>query len=97
MQRSGVVELISDFPLIGAGGGSADWNGSVTWSDGEQTQVLTTTTVTPADLVVTLIMTATTGESAGAVGAATSTVTYELTDNVVYQADSFSPTFEWGG
>ena len=97
VQRSGVVELISDFPMIGFGGGSAGGNGSVTWSDGEQTQVVTTTTVTPSDLVVTVMMTATSGESAGAVGAATSTVTPVVTDNVIYQATSFGPTFEWSG
>ena len=97
VQRSGVVELISDFPMIGFGGGSAGGNGSVTWSDGEQTQVVTTTTVTPSDLVVTVMMTATSGESAGAVGTATSTVTPVVTDNVIYQATSFGPTFEWGG
>ena len=96
-QRSGVVELISDFPLIEFGGGSADGNGSVTWSDGEQTQVSTATTITPSDLVVTLMMTATTGASAGAVGTATSTVVPVVTDNVIRQATSFGPTFEWGG
>ena len=97
-QRSGVVELISDFPLIEFGGGSAAGNGSVTWSDGEQTQVSTATTITPSDLVVTVMMTATTGASAGAVGTATSTVVPVIAnDNVIRQATSFGPTFEWGG